>query len=247
MKNFVMLCAFCCAVAVFTMGQTLTVRAESEPKAQPVSAMNQEKIPAINEKDLKLEPETDAPPAAPALPPETKDQKPTNERPLLTLAKVVTDAPETDAIKITPDKPEIVTLDRDAVNVIVGSNETLRVVPDTNKALILIPKKPGSTYFKALDIDGKVIMQRHIIVGVAKKDYVRIRRTCAPNDTNCSEFSVYYCPDMCHEVNVAQNGTGESPPVPVDTAANRPIDDETAVSTEPQPVVDETGTVPDVQ
>jgi hypothetical protein len=119
-------------------------------------------------------------------------------------------------------------------------------VPDTNRALILIPKKPGSTYFKALDINGKVIMQRHIIVGVAKKDYVRIRRTCAPNDANCNEFSVYYCPDMCHEVNVAQNGTGESPSVPIDTAANRPIDD-ADINNEPQPVVDETGTVPAAQ
>ncbi len=239
MKNYKVACAIFCGLAVMVMTASLSM-AET---AKPVAAVTAEKIPAISEKELKLEPDTEAPPAPPAEEPKAE----VSSRPLAKLAPVIADATESDAIKITPDKPEIVTLDRDTVNVIVGSNETLRVVPDTNRALILIPKKPGSTYFKALDINGKVIMQRHIIVGVAKKDYVRIRRTCAPNDTNCNEFSVYYCPDMCHEVNVAQNGSGESPAVPVDTAANRPVDEPADVNDGVQPVVDETGIAPPAQ
>lgn len=128
--------------------------------------------------------------------------------------KAVIDAPPIDGLKaseqelaplmITPDKPEIVTLDRDAVNVIVGSDEQLRAVPDTNKSIILIPKKPGATYFKALDADGKVIMQRHVIIGAAKSEYVRIRRACANGAEGCQQYSLFYCPDTCHEVNVIQ-------------------------------------------
>lgn len=116
------------------------------------------------------------------------------------------DAKEDVPLRISSDKPEIIQLDRDAVNVLVGSDETLRAVPDTNRQIILIPKKPGATFFRAIDADGKVIMQRHVIVGAVEKGnkYIRIRRACAGDDAKCKEFSVYYCPDMCHEVNVVQ-------------------------------------------
>ncbi len=116
------------------------------------------------------------------------------------------DATELAPLRISPDKPEIVQLDRDAVNVLVGSDETLRAVPDTNRTIVLIPKKPGATYFKAIDAEGKIIMQRHVIVGAPEKGnkYLRVRRACANDDTNCKQYSVYYCPDMCHEVNVVQ-------------------------------------------
>ena len=122
------------------------------------------------------------------------------------------DAAEEAPLRISSDKPEVVKLDRDAVNVLVGSEETLRAVPDTNRTIVLIPKKPGATYFKAIDADGKIIMQRHVIVGAVEKgnQYIRIRRACAADDTKCKEFSVYYCPDMCHEVNVIQGGAANS-------------------------------------
>lgn len=121
-------------------------------------------------------------------------------------APVASDATELSPLRISPDKPEIIQLDRDAINVLVGSDETLRAVPDTNRTIVLIPKKPGATYFKAIDADGKIIMQRHVIVGAPEKGnkYLRIRRSCAGDDTNCKQYSVYYCPDMCHEVNVVQ-------------------------------------------
>ncbi len=142
--------------------------------------------------------------------------------------KSVIDAPPIEGLKasdqelaplmITPDKPEIVTLDRDAVNVIVGSDEQLRAVPDTNKSIILIPKKPGATYFKALDADGKVIMQRHVIIGAPKSEYVRIRRACANGTTGCQQYSLFYCPDTCHEVNVIQEKK-ESAEAPKETVS----------------------------
>lgn len=126
--------------------------------------------------------------------------------PLSTTTSVANDATELPPLRISPDKPEVIQLDRDAINVLVGSDETLRAVPDTNRTIVLIPKKPGATYFKAIDAEGKIIMQRHVIVGAPEKGnrYLRIRRACANDDKNCKQYSVYYCPDMCHEVNVVQ-------------------------------------------
>jgi hypothetical protein len=166
-------------------------------------------IPAIAAEDLK----EDVP----------QEPKQTTDETLKGLANIddptpqIEDAAEADALRITPDKPEIIRLDRDALNVIVGSNEHLRVVPDTNRILVMIPKKPGSTFVKALDINGAVIMQRHVIIAAPKKNYVRVRRSCINGDENCREFSVYYCPDMCHEVSVTQDAT--SPSVPSQTAS----------------------------
>lgn len=133
------------------------------------------------------------------------------------LPPVAEDSAEIEPLRISLDKPEIIRLDRDAVNVIVGSNENLRVVPDTNKNLVLIAKKPGSTYFRALDIDGKVIMQRHVIIGSPAKNYIRIRRACANGTQGCKQYSVYYCPDMCHEVNVVQDASGPAASIPTET------------------------------
>jgi|GEM_PF-4830202 len=134
------------------------------------------------------------------------------ELPALPVAAVTQDATELPPLRISPDKPEVIQLDRDAVNVLVGSDETLRAVPDTNRTIVLIPKKPGATYFKATDAEGKVIMQRHVIVGAPDKGskYLRIRRACANDDKACKQFSVYYCPDVCHEVNVVQGDASTS-------------------------------------
>lgn len=129
------------------------------------------------------------------------------------------DSDEAPPLRITSDKAEVIQLDRDAVNIVVGSDKNLRVVPDTNRTLILIPKQPGSTYFKALDNQGKVIMQRHVIVGSPKNEYIRIRRACVNGADGCKEYSVYYCPDMCHEVSVSQDEKQSSPSVP-DEAPN---------------------------
>jgi len=120
-------------------------------------------------------------------------------------------------LRITPDKPEVVLLDRDAVNILVGSDKHLRVVPDTNRSIILIPKQPGSTYFRALDFEGKVIMQRHVIVGAPEQNYIRIRRACVNGGKEgCKSYSIYHCTDMCHEVSVVDEAAKPSPELPND-------------------------------
>lgn len=44
-------------------------------------------------------------------------------------------------------------------------------------------------------------MQRHVIVASPKEKYMRIRRSCAGSDDDtCQSTSVFYCPDMCHEI-----------------------------------------------
>jgi Flp pilus assembly secretin CpaC len=141
--------------------------------------------------------------------------------PVVPAAVTQADAEEDPPIRMGLDKAEIIKLDRDVVNVLVGSDKNLRVVPDTNRTLVLIPKQPGSTYFKALDNEGHVIMQRHVIIGSPKSDYIRIRRACVNGAEGCRQYSVYYCPDMCHEVSVSQDEKKSSPTVPADAPTYR--------------------------
>ncbi len=169
---------------------------------EPAAGAETNNMPKINEADLKDAPE---------------------------LPALATDAKEEAPLRISPDKPEVIHLDRDAVNVLVGSEETLRAVPDTNRTLILIPKKPGATFVKVTDAEGKIILQRHVIVGAPEREnkYIRIRRACANDDRNCKQFSVYYCPDMCHEVNVVQgdNASSQTTNAPADAPSSPRPDD----------------------
>jgi len=115
-------------------------------------------------------------------------------------------------LNLTPDKSELVRLDREAASVVVGNPGKITVMLDTPKLAVIIPRGPGATYFTVLDKDSNVIMQRHVIVASPKKNYVRVRRSCgnAAQGTACTPTSVYYCPDMCHEVGSAGDGDGSS-------------------------------------
>lgn len=105
-------------------------------------------------------------------------------------------------LNLMPDKSELVRLDRDAGSVIVGNPAYATVVLDTPRLAVVIPRTSGATYFTVLDKQGNVIMQRHVVVSAPKKNYVRVRRSCAnaATGTNCQPTSVYFCPDMCHEI-----------------------------------------------
>lgn len=103
-------------------------------------------------------------------------------------------------LNLTPDKSELVRLDQDAGSIVVGNPDHLGVLMDNRRLLILVPRLAGATYMTVLDSKGKVIMQRHIIVGSPKSDYIRIRRSCAGEAKGCQPTSVYYCPGMCHPV-----------------------------------------------
>lgn len=115
-------------------------------------------------------------------------------------------------VRLTPDKSELIRLEKNAGSVIIGSPEHLSVLADTANTLVLVPRLPGATYITVLDRHGQVLMQRHVIVAAPKDKYVRVRRSCAGSaDKTCQETRVYYCPDMCHEINTVSKDTKGAP------------------------------------
>ncbi len=120
---------------------------------------------------------------------------------------IAEDNPTHPAIKLTPDRSELVRLETNASAVIVGNPAHVSIMPEGANLLVLVPKAPGATYFTVLDENSKVIMQRHVIVAAPKEKYVRIRKACGGAD-DCQNTQVYYCPDMCHEIILNADGTG---------------------------------------
>lgn len=111
-------------------------------------------------------------------------------------------------LKLTPDKSELVRLNKEAASVVVGNPAHITVLLDTPKLAVVVPRQAGATHFSILDKEGNVIMQRHVIVASPRKNYVRIRRSCskAAQGVACQPTSVYFCPDMCHEIGSGSGG-----------------------------------------
>lgn len=114
-------------------------------------------------------------------------------------------------LNLTPDKSELVNLEKEAASVIVGNPNHINVMLDTPNTLIVVPRASGASHFTVVGKDGSIIMQRHVIVGGGSNDgnYVRIRRSCGNNTGSraCEATSVYFCPDVCHEVSQNQQNT----------------------------------------
>lgn len=113
--------------------------------------------------------------------------------------------PTHDDIYVTPDRSELIRLEKAASSIIVGNPAHLSVLADNSKTLVLVPKQPGTTFITILDKDSNVIMQRHVIVAAAKdKNYLRVRNTCTNSESKeCQTTQVYYCPDSCHGIGLA--------------------------------------------
>lgn len=114
-------------------------------------------------------------------------------------------------LRLTPDKSTIVELSDAAGSIIVGNPAHLNIMADSARRLIIVPRAQGASFFTVLDKNGGVLMQRHVIVGSASgadKKYVRVRRVCPGGSNNCQQTSVYYCPDMCHEISTEQIKSG---------------------------------------
>lgn len=115
------------------------------------------------------------------------------------------------ALKMTPDKSELVRLDKPAGSIIIGNPNHLSIMADSAQTLVLIPRAAGATYFTVLDKAGSVIMQRHVIVASPEKKYMRVRRSCASGQAkDCQETSVFYCPDMCHKIIIGNAEASDS-------------------------------------
>lgn len=112
---------------------------------------------------------------------------------------------------ITPDRSEILRLDREAGSVIIGNPQHLNVLAENSKMLVLVPRMEGATHITILDKNGDVIMQRHVIVGATQERYVRVRKSCAAsNDSACESTQVYYCPGSCHKIGMPEK-SGDAP------------------------------------
>lgn len=121
-------------------------------------------------------------------------------------APIVSDGTTHPILNLTQDKSEMIKLNQKAASVIVGNPSHVSVLLDTPDTLIVVPRAPGASHFSVVGEDGAIIMQRHVIVGAAKENYVRIRRSCNANSRNCQETSTYFCPDTCHEIEENLNG-----------------------------------------
>lgn len=115
--------------------------------------------------------------------------------------KIDADAITHPPLRLTPDKSEIINIDKDVGSVILGNPNHVNIMVDSPRRLIAVPRIAGASFFTVLDDDGNVLMQRHVIVASPKEKYIRIRRICT--DADCQSQSVYYCPDMCHEIQMA--------------------------------------------
>ncbi len=150
-------------------------------------------------------------------------------------------------LKLSPDKSELVRLDKPAGSIIIGNPQHLNILADSPQTLVLIPKAQGATHFVVLDNKGEVIMQRHVIIsGGEKEKYIRVRRSCN-GKTDCQDTSVFYCPDMCHEILLGSSeivnngpttmqGSTSSSPEDVDTTDETLIPDSALPSANPPPL-----------
>ncbi len=103
-------------------------------------------------------------------------------------------------LRLTPDKSEILLLDENVTRVIIGSDVHLNLMMDTPNRIIAVPREPGATHFTLLGEEGRVLMQRHVIVADPEQKYIRIREACPAG--NCEPLRMFYCPDMCHEIDI---------------------------------------------
>ena len=113
-------------------------------------------------------------------------------------------------IRLSPDESKILRLEKDVVSVIVANPVHASILIDTPRLLVIIPRQPGSTSFRALDSNGFTIAEHNIVVTGANKNHVRVRRSCGSDgDNDCQLESIYYCPDGCYNVGVSSfDGAG---------------------------------------
>ncbi|MFN3828137.1 MAG: pilus assembly protein N-terminal domain-containing protein [Micavibrio sp.] len=142
-------------------------------------------------------------------------------------------------LRLTPDKSEIVKLNDDAASLIIGNPAHLNILMDNPRTLIMVPRTPGATHFTVLNSVGRIVMQRHVIIASPKEDYIRVRRSCINGGNGCQDTRVYYCPDMCHEVQIGAGQGSNSQRAAVTSAqgadtnsAGTPAAEETAVTVE---------------
>ena len=153
-----------------------------------------------------------------------------------------------DAIRLTPDRTEVVRLEQDAASVVVTNPAHAQVMLETPRLLLVMPRQPGSTSLFVLDKNGNSIFERDIIISGSTKPYVRIRKSCNDSSSNCAADTYFYCPDGCYEVGTVapSDSAPEVPPaagtVTIDTTpvpGDVPPDLQDGEEPAPLPVMDD--------
>lgn len=121
-------------------------------------------------------------------------------------------------INLSPDGPAVIRLNEDAASVIIGNPAQATAVLESPRMIMLIPQQPGATKIMALDANGKTLLNRHVLVGGGKSNFIRINRACGRSKKACQPVSMYYCPGRCYETTLPQPG-GEAATITGDTAA----------------------------
>lgn len=119
-------------------------------------------------------------------------------------------------LRLSLDTTKVLKLERDAASVVVTNPANVRVLLDTPRLLLFMPRTPGSTSVMVLDAKGDTILEKTVIVDSgAKAKYVRIRRMCGQTGSgpDCVPTSYFYCPDGCYEVNPV-NPAADSAEIP---------------------------------
>ncbi|MCB1537525.1 MAG: pilus assembly protein N-terminal domain-containing protein [Rhodospirillales bacterium] len=117
-------------------------------------------------------------------------------------------------IRMTPDGPAVIQLDRDAGSVIIGNPAQASAVLENPRTIMLVPQQPGATKIIVLDRDGKTLLNRHVLVGGGRSGFIRINKPCGATTQNetCHPVAMYYCPDRCYETSVPQPGSDVAAP-----------------------------------
>lgn len=118
---------------------------------------------------------------------------------------------DTGAIRLSPDRTKVLRLRENAASVVVANPAHASVILDSPKLLILMPREPGTTSFTVMNAEGKVLLERNIIVTGTQPQYVRVRRVCG-QERGCAPSNYYYCPDGCFEVTPVVNEVNEEIP-----------------------------------
>lgn len=108
-------------------------------------------------------------------------------------------------LRLSLDKSEILRFDQDIGSIILGNSVPASVLMDTPQTVVVVPKAIGATHVTILGKDGRVLMDRHIIVDSSGNGYVRIRTTCIGKEKGCTPNRSFYCPQgRCAEIMVAE-------------------------------------------
>ena len=71
-------------------------------------------------------------------------------------------------LNLTPDKSEMIQLEKEAASVIVGNPNHINVILDTPTTLIVVPREAGASHFSVIGKDGSILLERQVVVGAPK-------------------------------------------------------------------------------